>query len=313
MNRPGRDVYHLPVMVTEVVGLLVTRVDGTYLDLTAGGGGHLKALAEVLNEKAGLYAVDRDPAAVHWVERALAGFLQFKKIIKAAFGDIAGVVAQFEEKTFDGIFLDLGLSSRQVDEGERGFSFQSDAPLDMRFDTETGATAADLINTLDERELGTLFKTFGEERLASKIARAVVRERQKKMILTTAQLREIVLEVVRPPFQIKSLARVFQAMRMAVNRELEELQRVLPAAVTLLKPGGRLAVISYHSLEDRTVKKFFQQAARGCVCPPHLPQCVCGQKPSLRILTKKPVTPRKSEIEKNSRARSARLRVVEKI
>ncbi|MFZ5980329.1 MAG: 16S rRNA (cytosine(1402)-N(4))-methyltransferase RsmH [Candidatus Zixiibacteriota bacterium] len=313
MSRPGREVYHLPVMVVEVVDRLVTDPDGAYLDLTAGGGGHLKALAEVLSGKARLYGVDKDPAAVKWVEEALAGVSQFKKIIKSSFGDIASTVQQFDDGLFAGILLDLGLSSRQIDDRTRGFSFQGDGPLDMRFDPSAEQTAAELVNTLDEDALAEIIKNYGEERLAKRIAAQIVRERQKNMIRTTRQLSGIVSGIVNPPYQNKSLARVFQALRIAVNRELEQLQRVLPAALGLLKVGGRLAVISYHSLEDRTVKRFFQEEMKGCICPPRLPQCVCGKSPSLRIITRKPVIPTKNEIERNSRARSARLRVAEKV
>jgi 16S rRNA (cytosine1402-N4)-methyltransferase len=313
MSRPGSEPYHRPVMTAEVVSFLVTNVSGAYLDLTAGGGGFLKALAAALDEKARLYAVDKDPAAVKWVERTLRGFLQFKKIIRISFSEIDVAVEQFEDRVFDGILLDLGLSSRQVDDFARGFSFQGDGPLDMRFDPDSSTTAADLVNKLNEKELENIFKTFGEERQAHRLAGVIVRERQKAMILTTGQLSEIVLKVIRPPHQKKSLARVFQALRIAVNRELDELNAVLPKAADLLRPGGRLAVISYHSLEDRIVKNYFRQAARGCICPPGLPECVCSHKPVLKVLTKKPVSPSKEEIEQNTRARSARLRVAEKI
>jgi len=313
MTRPGSEVYHLPVMAGEVISSLVTDPNGAYLDLTAGGGGHLKALAESLSNKARLYGVDKDPTAVQWVEKALAGFPQFKKIIKSSFGDIASTVKQFDDELFTGILLDLGLSSRQIDDRSRGFSFQGDGPLDMRFDPSSIKTAANLVNSLDERALAEIFKNYGEEKLAKRIAREIVRERQKEMIRTTRQLSDIVTGVVNPPYQNKSLARVFQALRIAVNRELEQLQEVLPAALELLTVGGRLAVISYHSLEDRLVKRFFQREMKGCICPPKLPQCVCGKTPSLRIITRKPVIPTKSEIERNSRARSARLRVAEKV
>ena len=313
MSKPGSEVYHLPVMAAEVVGRLVTDPEGAYLDLTAGGGGHLKALAEVLSVRARLYGVDKDPAAVTWVAKALAGFPQFKKIIKSSFGDIASTVREFDDERFAGILLDLGLSSRQIDDRSRGFSFQGDGPLDMRFDPSVGQSAADLVNALDGDALAEIFKNYGEEKLAKRIAGKIVRERQKEMIRTTGQLSDIVSGVVKPPHQTKSLARVFQALRIAVNGELEQLQRVLPAAVELLTPGGRLAVIAYHSLEDRTVKRFFREGEKGCTCPPRLPQCVCGKTPTLRLVTRKPVVPTKNEIERNSRARSARLRVAEKV
>jgi 16S rRNA (cytosine1402-N4)-methyltransferase len=313
MSRPGSEPYHRPVMTAEVVSFLVTNVSGAYLDLTAGGGGFLKALAAALDEKARLYAVDKDPAAVKWVERTLRGFLQFKKIIRISFSEIDVAVEQFEDRVFDGILLDLGLSSRQVDDFARGFSFQGDGPLDMRFDPDSSTTAADLVNKLNEKELENIFKTFGEERQAHRLAGVIVRERQKAMILTTGQLSEIVLKVIRPPHQKKSLARVFQALRIAVNRELEALETLLPQAVEALASGGRLAVIAFHSLEDRIVKQYFRQESRDCLCPPRQPVCTCGHQAVLREINRRPIQPGAAEIDQNPRSRSARLRVAEKI
>ncbi len=306
--------HHQPVLVERVVELLVTVDDGAYLDLTAGGGGHLRALAARLGDQARLYGVDVDPVAVQRATDSLAGTRQFRRVVRAAFGDIAKTVGEFDERAFDGILIDLGISSYQIDEPRRGFSFRYDGPLDMRFDPSRGVPARDLINTLGEDELKGIIRRFGEERQAAGIARAIVREREKGMILTTRQLKELVLTVVKPPHQNKSLARVFQAFRVAVNHELEQIEEVLPAGLALLKPGGRLAVIAYHSLEDRLVKRFIQREAKGvCTCPPGLPACVCGARPSLIPVTPKPVVPDQAEIAANPRARSARLRVVEKL
>ncbi len=310
----SEDHHHLPVMAGEVVEFLLTDTRGAYLDLTAGGGGHMKALAARLDSKARIYGVDCDAAAIERTTKALESVEQFKGLVRSPFGSIATAVDQLKERAFDGILLDLGISSDQLDDPERGISFRFEGPLDMRLDPGGRVTAKDLVNTLGERELKGIIKHLGEERQAARIARAIVMERQKGMILTTGQLKEIVLSVVRPPHQNKSLARVFQALRIAVNRELEQLENVLPAALSLLNPGGRLVVIAYHSLEDRIVKRFFQAEAKGrCTCPADLPACVCGATPMLKILTRKPVLPTEIEVDDNPRARSARLRVAERL
>ena len=235
-------------------------------------------------------------------------------MLQTAFADIAEAVKDLPERTFDGILLDLGISSDQLDSPERGISFRLDGPLDMRLNRDSGSTAAELLNNCEEFRLREILAEFGEERRAAGIAGAIVRERQRGMILTTAQLRDIVLSVSRPPHQNKTLARVFQALRIAVNRELDQLSRVLPVALSLLKQGGRLAVIAYHSLEDRQVKRFYQQQASGiCTCPPGLPICACGAAPTLTLVTRKPVIPSEDQISQNPRSRSARLRVAQKV
>ncbi|MBU0983329.1 MAG: 16S rRNA (cytosine(1402)-N(4))-methyltransferase RsmH [candidate division Zixibacteria bacterium] len=306
--------YHEPVLVDRVVELLVTDRNGAYLDLTAGGGGHLQALAHSLSDRARLYGVDADPVAVERTTKALSQTVQFRNILQTPFAEIDRMAGQFAEDGFAGILIDLGLSSYQLDEPARGFSYRYDAPLDMRFDRHSGESAGELVNSLGEKQLERILREFGEERQAARIARAIVRERQTQMIATTAQLRDIVLAVVRPPHENKSLARVFQALRIAVNKELEQIDRVLPAALSLLTPGGRLAVIAYHSLEDRRIKRFFQQEAKGrCTCPPGMPVCACGSGPSMKLVTRKPVLPDENEISRNPRARSARLRVAERL
>jgi 16S rRNA (cytosine1402-N4)-methyltransferase len=311
-NEP--DAYHRPVLAAEVVGLIVTDWEGTYLDLTAGGGGHLKAIAASLGTRGRLYGIDKDPEAVAQATKVLRPLPQFRTIVQSAFGDLAAVVDKLPDRIFNGVLLDLGVSSHQIDEARRGFSFRYEGPLDMRFDPSAGPSAADLINSLDEKRIIGILRDFGEERQSVRIAKAIVRERRKQMILTTQQLADIVRNEILPPYQTKSLARVFQAFRIAVNHELEQLESVLPTALSILSPGGRMAVISYHSLEDRVVKRFFQtRSHRGCICPPELPVCVCGQKPQMKLITKKPVTANAEERRDNPRSRSAKLRAAEKL
>jgi len=294
--------------------LLITNPGGAYLDLTAGGGGHLKAFADRLENEASLFGLDVDSGALERTTATLSGIAQKLKLVKAAFADIGNEIDEFSDEQFDGILIDLGISSDQLDNPERGISFRFEGPLDMRLNPTTGKTATDLIAELSESELTEIIRKYGEERHASRIAKALVKERQDNMIHTTGQLRQIVLSVIRPPYQNKSLARVFQSFRIAVNDELGQLEKVLPAAINLLKTEGRLAVISYHSLEDRIVKQFFRKKASGeCTCPTGLPKCLCGAKPSIKLITRKPVVPDDDEIEKNQRARSAHLRVAEKL
>ncbi len=313
-ERPTEGSHHQPVLADRVAELLVTNTKGAYLDLTAGGGAHMLALAERLDLSARIYGADIDPEAVARTERALSQVSQVRKVIRTAFADIGDTVAELEEDRFDGILLDLGVSSYQLDDPSRGFSFRFDGPIDMRMDTASEVTAGELVNNLEEDRLKKLIAEYGEERQAAGIARAIVRERQRGMILTTTQLSEIVLSVVKPPHQNKALARVFMALRISVNQELEQLSRVLPVALSILKKGGRLAVIAYHSLEDRIVKRFFQRQAKvECSCPPDLPDCICGARPTIKLITRRAVVPSQEEIDRNSRARSARLRVAEKV
>lgn len=313
MTSPESDEYHVPVMAAEVVRHIVSDNSGAYLDLTAGGGGHLAAIAAAVGPDARLYGVDRDPDAVTHASRLLRDYTQVRKIIRAEFSTIATVAGEFDVTAFNGILLDLGVSSHQIDDPRRGFAFGQDGPLDMRMDPRVGPGATELINSADEKQLAEIIREFGEERQAARLAGAIVRDRQKGMIRTTAQLTAIVNRVITGPHRIKSLARVFQAFRIAVNRELDELRSVLPAAFSLLVPGGRLAVISYHSLEDRVVKRFFQSEARpeaiygpGQLVPEYPPA-------RLRLITRKPVTPSPEEIAANPRSRSGKLRVAEKV
>lgn len=305
---------HQPVLVDEVVSFLVTKNSGAFLDGTAGLGGHLKALATKLNDDARLYGIDKDEQALELAKRNLKESYQKVTLVKGSYGDIKRISDGFSDKKFDGVLLDLGLSSLQLDDPERGFSFTADSPLDMRFDKNAGnKTAADLVNELNEKVLARVIREYGEELKARQIAAAIVRERQKGMIGSNSQLREIVNRVVKPPHQNKSLARVFQALRIEVNQELETLKNALPELIDALNKNGRIAVISYHSLEDRIVKNTFRESARECNCPPSYPKCICGADQKLKLITRRPVTPTEKEIKNNSRARSAKLRVAERI
>jgi len=305
---------HLPVMAGEIVELLKTDPSGTYLDLTAGTGGHLEALARSLTADARLYGIDKDQQALSLAEKKLKSCSQKTELICASYGEAVTVLKNYSDTKFDGMLMDLGLSSLQLDESERGFSFRSDGPLDMRFDPQKGGrTAADLLRTTNERELAEIIKRYGEQRQASKIAKAIVRERQENMILTTLQLKDIITRIIPPPYQNKASARVFMALRIVVNDELGILERALPDLLTMLNEKGRMAVLTYHSLEDRIVKRFFQKEVKGCTCPPKFPQCVCGNKPRLKLVNRKPILPTEAEIKDNPRARSAKLRVAERI
>ncbi|MCH8026923.1 MAG: 16S rRNA (cytosine(1402)-N(4))-methyltransferase RsmH [candidate division Zixibacteria bacterium] len=312
---PGRNEYeHQPVLVAEIIKLLITDSSGSYIDLTAGLGGHMAALAGRLEADAKLFGIDKDKEALERAGENLKTLKQSVELKWSSYADIDSLMAEFGVAGFDGALLDLGLSSLQIDKAERGFSFSNDGPLDMRFDRDSEvSTAADLVNNLSERELTQIFREYGEERQSKFVAAGIVRERQEKMILTTSQLAKIVKSIIHPPYQIKSLARIFQALRIAVNSELEALKLAVPKIVECLKTGGRLAVISYHSLEDRIVKNCFRNLLGVCTCPPDFPVCVCGREAQIKLITKKPLYPTDAEISSNPRSRSARLRVVEKV
>ncbi len=301
---------HVPVLAEEVRELLAVRPGETVVDATFGAGGHARILAEDLGGSGKLVAIDRDPTAKSYFDRFKAGAGVDVRFLR---GDFSLVLAQLaaNDVRADAILLDVGVSSMQIDRPERGFSYATDAPLDMRMDPTSAPTAAEILNTWDERELTDVFRRYGEERYARPIARAVVRRRDERAFERTSELVETIKSAIPTPARFGEghpAKRVFQALRIAVNDELGALEAALPPALEMLRPGGRLAVISFHSLEDRIVKRFFQERARGCTCPPDFPVCVCGKQPELRILTAKPLRPSSRETDVNPRAASARLR-----
>ncbi len=301
----------MSVMATEVVDYLVTRTDGQYIDCTVGAGGHASQILN--NAPAGrLLGVDLDSVARDEAERVLRPFGERVEIAQGNFADLSAVAGERGFARVDGILFDLGFSSMQLDDAERGFSYSNDGPIDMRLDGGYGMSAYDLIAKSDERSLAEILYRFGEEHRARAIARAIITARHAGRCRTTAELAEAVVST-KPRNRNKTLARVFQALRISVNSELDNLRSGLAQAEVLLRPGGRVVVISYHSLEDRIVKQHFVRAERPCVCPRELPVCACGRKPTLRILTRRVVRPRDVEIERNPRARSAKLRAAEKL
>jgi 16S rRNA (cytosine1402-N4)-methyltransferase len=306
---------HVPVLADEVRGLLAVTPGETVVDATFGAGGHARVLAADLKGKGRFIAIDRDSTVRPFFERFAreAG-------VQARFlrGELSVVLSQLGANGIeaDAILIDLGVSSMQIDRPERGFSYAVDAPLDMRMDPSGELSAKEVVNEWDERELATIFRRYGEERFARQIAQAIVRRRQEKQFERTGELVDVVKSSIPAPRRFGDghpAKRVFQALRIAVNEELDSLERALPAALAMLRPGGRLAVISFHSLEDRMVKRFFAAQARGCTCPPELPVCVCGNEPSMRLLTRKAVRPSPQETAENPRSASAKLRAAVKV
>ncbi|MCD4690590.1 16S rRNA (cytosine(1402)-N(4))-methyltransferase RsmH [bacterium] len=302
---------HLPVMAAEVVEFLVTRTSGLYIDCTVGAGGHARQI--LLNAPSGrLLGLDLDRSAIEIAGEVLHPFSERVKLVRTNF---AGLRAVAETEGFvpaDGVLFDLGFSSMQLDDAGRGFSYANEGPVDMRLDGESGRSAAQLIAHAHERGLAEIIRDYGEERRARPIARAIVSARDSGKLETTADLAAAVIST-RPKNRTKTLARVFQAFRIAVNDELGNLREGLKQAGAVLRPGGRIVVISYHSLEDRITKRFFVNAVHPCTCPRDLPECACGKKPTLRIITKRIVTPGPDEVVRNPRARSAKLRVAERL
>lgn len=298
-------------MLAAVLANWLTRPDGVYVDATVGGGGHTAALLQKLNAQACVIGIDRDPEAVRYVQENF-GQDHRLRLVHGSFSEFASVLQRAGFETCTGVLADLGVSSHQIDTAARGFSFMADGPLDLRMNPESGEPASALLDRIDERELATILRDYGEERHAKRAARLILAAHRRQRLTRTSQLVAAVEKIFPPPHRIKSLARIFQALRIAVNRELGELEAFLPAAFDHLEQGGRLVVLAYHSLEDRAVKQFFAGKARGCVCPPESPVCTCGGRAEARLLTKKPLSADAAEIEQNPRARSAKLRAIEK-
>ena len=314
LHRSASD--HVPVLAEEVRELLAVQPGETVVDATFGAGGHSRLLAEDLQGEGKLIAIDRDPSAKTYFDRfkASSGGVQ-ARFLRGEFSLVLSQLAANDVQA-DAILLDLGVSSMQLDRPERGFSYAADAPLDMRMDTAAELSARELVNEADERELALIFKRFGEERYARQIARAIVRRRAEQPFERTGDLADTIKQAIPTPARFGDghpARRVFQALRIAVNDELGALEAALPAAMRMLRPGGRIAVISFHSLEDRIVKQFIREQARGCTCPPEFPICTCGNEPVLRDLTRKPLRPGARELEANPRAASAKLRAAVKV
>jgi 16S rRNA (cytosine1402-N4)-methyltransferase len=301
---------HQPVLYHEIIHALQPNSPGFYVDGTVGAGGHARGILEACAPDGCLLGLDLDPQALALAREFLAPYGERVRLVQASYTSLHEVLRGEGWERVQGILLDLGLSSMQMDNPERGFSFQVDAPLDMRFDPSRGLTAADLVNSLPETELVDLLFRYGEEPRSRRIVQAII---QARPVTTTGQLAEIVARAYPKRGRTHPATRTFQALRIAVNQELEALEQILPKAMDALSAGGRLAIISFHSLEDRIVKEYFRRESRDCICPPRQPVCTCGHKATLKEVVRKPITPAEAEIQVNPRARSAKLRIAEKL
>ena len=306
---------HYSVMLEECIENLNIKPDGVYVDGTAGGGGHSSRICRQL-ESGLLIAIDQDSDAIAAASERLEPFGERAKIVRDNFSNVRAVCEDLGIERIDGLLLDLGVSSYQLDTAERGFSYMSDAPLDMRMDDRAARSAYNVINDYSADELKRLIYEYGEERFAPKIVSGIIKARETAPVKTTGELVEIIKTSI-PSFarreELSSVKRVFQAVRIEVNKELDVISPTIETAVNMMNSGGRIAIITFHSLEDRIVKQTFAKLASGCTCPKNFPVCVCGNKPKIKIITKKPILPTQNELEINSRSKSAKLRVAEKI
>jgi 16S rRNA (cytosine1402-N4)-methyltransferase len=310
------DSAHVPVLPREVVAWMHCRDGGMYVDATVGNGGHAAALLRSCPGIALVAGIDRDARAVELARKNLAAFHERAIVMQGNFADIKQILSAVPMECPDGILFDLGVSSMQLEDPQRGFSFKAQGPLDMRMDQNTAVPAYTVVNTFSAADLEHIIRTYGEERWARRIARAILRRRESSPITTTLELAQLVSEAIparHHPRTIHPATKTFQALRIAVNDELENISRAMDASVGLLSKGGRLCVISFHSLEDRIIKQKMQQWEKSCICPPRLPRCVCGKQKIVTILTKKPLLPGADEIGANPRSRSAKLRVAERV
>ncbi|HOC09388.1 MAG TPA: 16S rRNA (cytosine(1402)-N(4))-methyltransferase RsmH [Bacillota bacterium] len=307
---------HRTVLLDRTIEYLKVVPGGVYVDCTLGGGGHSLEILKRLGERGRLIGIDRDQNAIKAAGERLASFSDKAVLVHGNFRDIRRIVHGIGITAVDGVVMDLGVSSHQLDRRERGFSYMQDAPLDMRMDRQQSLTAMEVVNTYSEADLARVISGYGEERWARRIAAFIVREREKAPIKTTGQLVDIIKAAIPASARRKGphpAKRTFQALRIEVNDELGILERAVKDGVDLLKSGGRICVITFHSLEDRKIKNIFRELENPCTCPPKAPACVCGKKPVIRVVTRKPVVPDKEEIQQNPRARSAGLRVAEKL
>ncbi len=309
------EFHHVSVLLDECIEALNIKPEGIYVDGTLGGAGHSSRIAAKLTTGR-LIGIDRDTVALTAAEKRLEPYMDRVTLVHSDFSELKNVLSRLNIEKVDGILLDLGVSSPQLDDGARGFSYMADAPLDMRMNREDPVTAHTVVNTWPYEELRRILYDYGEERYAPQIAAAICRRREERTIETTLELVDIIRSAM-PAAALREkqhpAKRSFQAIRIAVNDELGDLEKVLDAAIPALNPGGRLAIITFHSLEDRIVKNAMAAAAKGCTCPPNFPVCVCGKTPQVKVLTRKPITSSDEELNRNPRARSAKLRVCEKI
>jgi 16S rRNA (cytosine1402-N4)-methyltransferase len=307
---------HRTVLLDRTIEYLKVVPDGVYVDCTLGGGGHSLEILKRLGKRGRLIGIDRDQNAIKAAGERLASFSDRAVLVHGNFRDIKRIVHGIGITAVDGVVMDLGVSSHQLDQRERGFSYMQDAPLDMRMDRQQSLTAMEVVNTYSEADIASVISGYGEERWARRIAAFIVRERDRAPIETTGQLVDIIKSAIPASARRKGphpAKRTFQALRIEVNDELGILERAVKDGVDLLKSGGRICVITFHSLEDRKIKNIFRELENPCTCPPKAPACVCGKKPVIRVVTRKPVVPDKEEIQQNPRARSAGLRVAEKL
>lgn len=305
---------HYSVLLKETIENLNIKPDGVYVDGTLGGGGHASEICKRLGEKGRLYGIDQDAAAIEAAGEKLKEFKDKVTIIRSNYYNTKAVLGERNVEKADGILLDLGVSSYQLDTLERGFSYRYDTRLDMRMDLRQSLTAEDIVNEYPEMELYRIIRDYGEDNFAKNIAKHIVRARQEKPIETTGELNEIIKAAI--PAKIRANGghpskRTYQAIRIECNKELEVLKNSLADLISMLSPGGRLCIITFHSLEDRIVKNAFRKAENPCICPPDFPICACGRKPAGRVVTRKPILPTQKEMEENSRSKSAKLRVFE--
>ena len=306
---------HVSVLLHETVDGLNVRPDGTYVDATLGGGGHAFEVCSRLNDKGRFIGIDQDADAIEAAGKRLAGFGEKVTIIRSNYRDMRPQLQNIGVGKVDGIVIDLGVSSYQLDTAKRGFSYRMDAPLDMRMDQRQKMTARDIVNSYSEAELYRVIRDYGEDKFAKNIAKHIVAEREKGPVETTGQLNEIIRRAI--PMKIQNTSghpskRTFQAIRIELNHELDVLRDSLDDMINMLNPGGRICIITFHSLEDRIVKSSFRKNENPCICPSHFPVCVCGKTSKGRVVTRKPILPSKEEMESNSRSKSAKLRIFER-
>ena len=308
---------HVPVMPGEVISSLDIKPGGIYIDCTVGGGGHSRLIAEKLSREAGgrLIGIDQDESALKAASQKLSEYNDVVTLVHSNFSELGCILTELGVKYSDGILIDLGVSSYQLDTPERGFSYMHDAPLDMRMDQRQTQTASDIVNGYEERELYRIIRDYGEDKFAKNIAKHIVAARQQSPIMTTGQLTQIIRESI--PMKIQAAGghpakRTFQAIRIELNKELDVLRDSLDGMIDLLDDGGRLCIITFHSLEDRIVKNKFRESENPCTCPKEFPVCICGKKPKGRVITRKPIVPSEEELEENTRSKSSKLRVFER-